>query len=81
MKDYSAYVGLDVHKDEISVAVAMPGRSKADYRGTIPNNQKAMMKLVNRMSSDGEEFLFATKEGHVVTRSIGRSGGADRIVR
>ena len=25
MEDYSAYVGLDVHKDEISVAVALCG--------------------------------------------------------
>jgi hypothetical protein len=31
--DYALYVGLDVHRDTIAIAVANPGRGKADYRG------------------------------------------------
>ena len=38
MAEFSAYVGLDVHKDAIAVAVALPGREEAVYRGEI-NNQ------------------------------------------
>ena len=29
MDEYSSYVGLDVHKDTIAVAVAIAGRSEA----------------------------------------------------
>ena len=31
MTECSAYVGLDVHKDTIAVAVAMPGREEPVY--------------------------------------------------
>ena len=33
MNEYSAYVGLDVHKDTIAVAVALPGREAAGVPG------------------------------------------------
>ena len=33
MNEYSAYVGLDVHKDTISVSVASPGREQPVFRG------------------------------------------------
>ena len=32
MNESSAYVGLDVHKDTIAVAVALPGREEPVYR-------------------------------------------------
>ncbi len=48
MEEYNAYVGLDVHKDTIAVALAYPGREKAESRGFIPNSKKAVMKLVRR---------------------------------
>ena len=32
MNECSAYVGLDVHKDTIAVAVALPGRDEPVYR-------------------------------------------------
>ena len=35
MNECSAYVGLDVHKDTIAVAVALPGREEPVYRGEI----------------------------------------------
>ena len=34
MSEYSAHVGLDVHKDAVAVAVAWPGRGEiAHWRG------------------------------------------------
>ena len=33
MNECRAYVGLDVHKDTIAVAVALPGREEPLYRG------------------------------------------------
>jgi transposase len=35
---HAAYVGLDVHKETIAVAVAEPGRGEPIYRGEIANN-------------------------------------------
>jgi hypothetical protein len=35
MVEFSAYVGLDVHKETIAVAVALPGRGEPVYRGEI----------------------------------------------
>ena len=32
-KRYAAYVGLDVHKETIAVAIARPGREEPEYRG------------------------------------------------
>ena len=39
MTECSAYVGLDVHKDTIAVAVALPGREEPVYRGEIKNQR------------------------------------------
>ena len=40
MEEYSGYVGLDVHKETISPAVAYPGRSKPESLGVIANTKK-----------------------------------------
>ena len=32
MRDYNAYLGLDVHKDTIAVAVALPKGGEPIYR-------------------------------------------------
>ena len=42
MTECSAYVGLDVHKDTIAVAVALPGREELVYRGEIKNQRKSL---------------------------------------
>ena len=36
-KRYAAYVGLDVHKDTIAVAIARPGRGEPEFRSEIAN--------------------------------------------
>jgi hypothetical protein len=51
---YSLYVGLDVHKETIAVAVARPGRGEPDYRGEIPNRPKTMEKLVRQLSEQAD---------------------------
>jgi transposase len=47
---YAAYVGLDVHKETIAVAVAEPGRGEPVYRGEIANRPKAVEKLLAKLS-------------------------------
>jgi transposase len=62
---YSLYVGLDVHKDSIAVAVAARGRGEPFYRGEIANRPKAVAKLIERLSeeSDGGLLLFCYEAG------------------
>lgn len=49
MKAIVRYIGMDVHKDTICVAVADGGRGRAEVLETIPNNWLAVMKLLDRV--------------------------------
>ena len=53
MSEYIAYVGLDVHKDTIAVAVAVRGRSEPEWRGTIQNRRSALERLDRPIGSSG----------------------------
>ena len=48
MNECSAYVGLDVHKDTITVA--LPGREEPVYRGEIKNQRKSLLRLIRALS-------------------------------
>ena len=63
LKPYAGYVGLDVHKDSIAVAVAYAGREAPESWGTIPNTKKAVTKLVDRLYSEKETFLLCYEAG------------------
>ncbi len=45
---YPAYIGLDVHKETIAVAVARAGREEPEYRGEIANQPKKVAKKTAR---------------------------------
>lgn len=47
---YGLYVGLDVHKATIAVAIAEPGRGAPSYWGEIKHTAKALSKLVAQLS-------------------------------
>ena len=47
---YAAYVGLDVHKETIAVAIAPSGRGEPEYRGEIANRPKSVKKLLSRLN-------------------------------
>lgn len=49
MKDTTKYVGLDVSKEKISVAIAEEGREQARYWGEIPHKPEAVRKLVKQL--------------------------------
>lgn len=52
MSKNTRYVGLDVHKDSISVAVAEPGRDgEVRYHGVIANSEPAVRKLLKKLGS------------------------------
>ena len=56
MEEYSEYVGLDVDKNTIAIAVAVAsaGRGKAKSLGIISNTKKSVLKLIGKLSPDGE---------------------------
>jgi transposase len=64
-KRYAVYVGLDVHKETIAVAIARPGRAEPEYRGEIAHKRKAVEKLIGRLSkeSEGALLLFCYEAG------------------
>ena len=77
MSEYSAYVGLDVHKETIAVAVARPGREDPVYRGVISNCRTSLRRLIGKLSPDGEAVSFCYEAGpcgYGVHREIAASG-------
>ena len=53
MKDSAKYVGLDVSKDFIAVAIADEGRDYPRYFGQIPNNEESIRKLFKTLGDEG----------------------------
>jgi transposase len=51
MKDTIKYVGLDVSKEKIAVAIAEEGRQEPRYWGMIPHTSGAVKKLMKKLGS------------------------------
>src|SRR5688572_12920888 len=47
----TAFVGLDVHKDAIAVAVAEPGRAPARFLGTTPPTLASVRKALSHLGA------------------------------
>jgi transposase len=64
-KQHAAYIGLDVHKETIAVAVAEPGRGEPIYRGEIANTPKKVAQLIGKLSEayDSGLLLFCYEAG------------------
>lgn len=82
MKKYSKFIGLDVHKADISVGMANADRGEAGYYGTIENNAHSYIKVAKKLSKGGEEVLFCYEAGpcgYEVYRHL-RKAGYDCVV-
>ena len=83
MEEFSGYVGLDVHKETIVGAMAYPGRSKPESVGVIANTKRSILRLVRRLSPDGEEVGFCYEAGpcgYEIYRWIKETGHACVVV-
>lgn len=58
------FIGMDVHKNSISIAIAEEGR-KGEVRnyGTIDNDMTALEKVIRKLLSDNCELLFTYEAG------------------
>ena len=63
MTEFNKYIGLDVHKEKISVAIADLGREQPRYWGEIHNRPAPVKKLIVRLSSEGERLRLCYEAG------------------
>ena len=72
---YTTFVGLDVHKDSISVAVIHEGSNEAEFLGVIPNHPDAIRNLVKKLGVKGTQYCYeAGPCGYVIYRLITKLG-------
>jgi transposase len=63
MEQLTKFIGLDVHKDTIAVAVAEDGADRTvRFFGTIPNTPEAVRRLVARLRGPEIELRFTGSE-------------------
>ena len=73
MADRITYVGLDVHKEGIVVAVAASGlRGEVREYGRIANTPTALDRLLRKLGGDGVSLRFCYEAGRAVTASSAR---------
>ena len=60
---YDKYVGMDVHKNSISVAVAAAGRGEAHFYGKIDNRPEAIRRLISALAPSGQRLHFCYEVG------------------
>ena len=63
MKQFSKYIGLDVHKETIAVAVAEGDGGEVRFFGEIVNTPEALDKLVKQLSKAGAQLSFCYEAG------------------
>lgn len=63
MDQFTKYVGLDVHKETIAVAVAEGGGGEVRFVGEIANTPEAIHKLVRQLGKAGAKLSFCYEAG------------------
>ena len=64
MKEHNAFVGLDVHKESIAIAIAETGRNgEVRFLGEIRNEAAAVIKLARKIGRSYSSVLYAYEAG------------------
>ncbi len=63
MINYTIFVGLDVHKDSITVAMARSGKQDVESIGIINNDSASVVKMVKRLEEKGGKLSFCYEAG------------------
>lgn len=84
MRSKVRYVGLDVHKETIVIAVADAGRGEARVWKTIPHDVKRLERELEQLSADGAQLELcyeAGPTGYTLQRRLTAAGYACQVVR
>ena len=63
MKSITKFVGLDVSKEKIAVAVADEGRGEPRFIGMFPHTVEAVRNLVRQLDGEGVKLEFCYEAG------------------
>ena len=63
MKEFSKFVGLDVHKETIVVSIAEANGGEVRYLGEISNTVEAVEKLIGQLRKNGAKLSFCYEAG------------------
>ena len=77
MTQYSKFIGLDVHKNSIAVAIADSKTAEVRFYGNIPNTEAAILTLASNLSSDEARLSFVYEAGscgYVLHRKLSDAG-------
>ena len=83
MAHYTKFIGLDVHKNSIAVAIADSRSSEVRFYGNIPNTLDGIVKLAKQFSEDGASLSFVYEAGpcgYTVHRKLLEAGYECRVV-
>jgi transposase len=83
MKQFSKYVGLDVHKATVAVAVAEAHGGEVRYFGEISNTPEAIQKLVKLLRKGEAQLSFCYEAGpcgYVIHRQLSDLGWDCQVV-
>ena len=62
--EHTRFIGLDIHKQRISIAVAESGRTgSVEYLGEIANDPDAINKLCDRLGRSCKPLAFCYEAG------------------
>jgi len=83
MTEFSKYIGMDVHKETIAVAVAEGNREEPRFLGEIANRPEDVRRLLKRLAGEGERLRFCYEAGpcgYGLYRRIVAAGHACAVV-
>jgi transposase len=64
MKEHSTFIGMDVHKNSIDIAIADKGRKgQVRHYGKIDGTLSALDKVVRKLVSKGNRLHFVYEAG------------------
>lgn len=76
------HVGLDVHKDSISVAVAQPGREPAKLLGKVAHDVARLLKMLAKVGAPGQLHVVyeAGPTGFGLQRALAAKGYVCEVI-
>jgi transposase len=81
-QDIKVFVGLDVHKESISISVCEAGREASQFRGTIRHDVPALLKVLRKLGTPATQLVAyeAGPTGYGLYRSLLQEGYACQVV-